>query len=180
MLPIGPLMKEHRLIEKIVDALQKELTSVRGSSPVDAVRVETMCDCISIYADRCHHGKEEDILFDALGRKNLTAPHRQMLKDLLGEHRRSRELVSELRQGAGRCSVHPDEARKDIIAGIEELITLYPAHIEKEDSEFFIPCMEYFDEEEKDALLAQEREFDRTFIHTLYREKIEGLHRSEK
>ncbi len=41
------------------------------------------------------------------------------------------------------------------------LVEFYPRHIDKEDKHFFLPVMEYFSREEKDALLARMDEFDR-------------------
>ena len=37
---------------------------------VDPVFIDTAVDFIHTYADRCHHGKEEDILFKALAAKD--------------------------------------------------------------------------------------------------------------
>jgi len=41
------------------------------------------------------------------------------------------------------------------------LLDFYPRHIEKEDKHFFIPCMEYFSEAEKEAMLKEEWELIR-------------------
>jgi hypothetical protein len=49
------------------------------------------------------------------------------------------------------------------------LVEFYPRHIEKEDKHFFIPCMDYFTEAEKEAMLKEEWEFDRSLIHEKYR-----------
>jgi hemerythrin-like domain-containing protein len=52
---------------------------------------------------------------------------------------------------------------------IRSLIEFYPKHAEKENRQFFIPCMEYFTETEKEAMLKEEREFDKSLIHEKYR-----------
>jgi hemerythrin-like domain-containing protein len=52
------------------------------------------------------------------------------------------------------------------------LVTLYPAHIEKEDKRFFYPCLEYFSREEQDKMLAEFWEFDRKMIHEKYQNVI--------
>ena len=48
----------------------------------------------------------------------------------------------------------------------------YPKHIEKEDKHFFLPCMDYFTAQEKDNILSEEWEFDKGFIHEVYKEKV--------
>jgi hemerythrin-like domain-containing protein len=52
---------------------------------------------------------------------------------------------------------------------IKSLVEFYPKHIEKEDKHFFIPCMDYFTSSEKDAMLKEEWEFDKSLIHEKYR-----------
>jgi len=56
---------------------------------------------------------------------------------------------------------------------MEALVKFYPIHIEKEDKHFFIPCMDYFNGEEKDAMLKEMREFDRNMIHEKYTRVVE-------
>ena len=58
---------------------------------------------------------------------------------------------------------------------LRELVEFYPAHIEKEDRRFFIPCMSYFDDGERAEMLREMREFDRQMIHEKYRKVVEGL-----
>jgi hemerythrin-like domain-containing protein len=71
------------------------------------------------------------------------------------------------RQNAGDCS-----ALAEVVGNGRILAELYPRHVEKEDRHFFIPCMQYFSSEEKNGMLAKEREFDLTLIHQLYKEKV--------
>ena len=55
---------------------------------------------------------------------------------------------------------------------ITSLVEFYPKHIEKEDKHFFIPCMDYFTDSEKEAMLKEEWEFDRGLIHEQYRNRV--------
>jgi len=50
-------------------------------------------DFFRIYADRCHHGKEEDILFRELVKKPLSTEERNVLAELVDEHVQGRALV---------------------------------------------------------------------------------------
>ena len=65
MQPIGPLMIEHRLIERLVQFMAQEFQRVRDNIAVDPefafvdpVFIDTAVDFMRTYADRCHHGKE--------------------------------------------------------------------------------------------------------------------------
>src|SRR5665811_1180241 len=84
MQPIGPLMIEHRLIERLLTLMTREFKRIKDNTAVDPefafvdpVFIDTAVDFIHTYADRCHHGKEEDLLFKGLAEKNLSPEHRQ-------------------------------------------------------------------------------------------------------
>jgi len=62
---------------------------------------------------------------------------------------------------------------KEIFDIICFLIKLYPMHIKKEDTRFFIPIMEYFDDKEQDSILNRFLDFDRTMIHEKYKKIVE-------
>ena len=59
MMPAGPLMIEHRLIERMIKVMQSELVKMRQQNQADVIFIDTAIDFIRMYADRCHHGKEE-------------------------------------------------------------------------------------------------------------------------
>jgi hemerythrin-like domain-containing protein len=66
-----------------------------------------------------------------------------------------------------------DGAVDRIIKMMEELVTFYPQHIEKEDKDFFPASMKYLDEQEEQEMLEEEYEFDKNFIHVLYKDIVE-------
>ena len=169
VMPIGPLMIEHRLIERMIDVVREELKIVEIKNKLDPDFVDRTVDFIRTYADRCHHGKEEDILFRELGGKNLTEKYRHTLEELVEEHRWGRKLTARLVEANSRYR----EGEKDAISiatdCMKSLVLFYPRHIEKEDKHFFIPCMDYFSLEEQQTLLKEEYEFDRNLIHERYK-----------
>jgi hemerythrin-like domain-containing protein len=59
----GPLMIEHRLIERMLKVVEGVVADIEATQKVDPVFIDTAVDFIRFYADRTHHGKEEDILF---------------------------------------------------------------------------------------------------------------------
>ena len=172
MLPIGPLMIEHRLMERMVALLKKDGAWMEQERNIHGEFLDTAIDFFKTYADRCHHGKEEDILLRELAGKNMSGEHRRIMEEILEEHRQSRAAVAELEDATARYLTGEREALSEIAENIRFLVGLYSCHIDKEDHHFFQPCMEYFNQEEKDALLQQEYEFDRSLIQQMYREKV--------
>jgi hemerythrin-like domain-containing protein len=168
-MPIGPLMIEHRLIERMIDVMREELKVFEKENTLDPDFVDGTVDFIRTYADRCHHGKEEDILFRELGAKKLPEKHRHTMEELVEEHRWGRRMTARLVEANKRYREGETAALAVVTDCLRTLAQFYPKHIEKEDKHFFIPCMDYFSQAEQQALLKEEYEFDRNLIHERYR-----------
>jgi hemerythrin-like domain-containing protein len=182
MQPIGPLMIEHRLIERLLNLMAREFKRIKDNSEVDPEFafvdpgfIDTAVDFIRTYADRCHHGKEEDLLFAALAAKDLSPEHRQTMEELTQEHGWAREATASLIQAKEAYLLEKPGALDDLMEQLGKLIDFYPRHIDKEDRHFFIPCMGYFSQAEQADLLARMHEFDRQLIHEKYRGVVESM-----
>jgi hemerythrin-like domain-containing protein len=174
MMPVGPLMIEHRLIERMIRVIGVELIRMEEKGEVNPGFVDVAVDFIRTYTDSCHHGKEEDILFRDLRLKPLTGELERILYELIEDHRKGREAVAQLVKAKEEYLRGESEAVSRIIACLRFLVEFYPKHIEKEDRHFFLPCMVYFTEEEKDAMLKEEMDFDRNFVHVRYKAVVES------
>jgi hemerythrin-like domain-containing protein len=175
-------MIEHRLIERMVALMARELTRIRDNVAVDPefafvdpVFIDIAVDFLRTYADQCHHGKEEDILFAELEKKELSPEHRLVLDELLAEHVFGRQTIKKLVVAKENLLRGKKEAVTELLEHLGELVELYPRHIEKENRRFFIPVMDYFTPAEKEALLQRMYEFDREMIHNKYRHVVEQI-----
>ena len=175
MKPRGPLMIKHRLIEKMLSLSQKEVLKMKNNMVVDPLFVDTVGDFIKTYADRTHHGKEEDILFEKLKTKDLNEKDKTMMHDLINEHRYARSVVGDLLDAKDTYISGDKSCLPFIIEKLETLIDFYPGHIRKEDSEFFPNTELYFTKEELDTMLSDFWEFDRKMIHEKYQKLFETL-----
>ncbi len=175
--PAGPLMTEHRVIERMIGVLERALPSIRATQSVDPELIDTATDFIRTYADRCHHGKEEDILFSRLADKPLTDELSLMMNRLIQDHVRGRALTRQLIDANARYRAGDPDGIAEIGRLVGDLVEFYPEHIRVEDRVFFKPCLEYFSREEKDEMLAEFAEFDRSLIHEKYRAVVEHLER---
>lgn len=140
MKPIGPMMWEHRLIEKMLRLFDSEIKKISEWNKVDVVFIDTAVDFIKTYADRTHHGKEEDILFRDLAKKVLTPEHTRIMNELIEEHKYARQTVGKLVDAKARY-LGGENTSQLVIECMKELAKFYPRHIEKEDKHFFYPCM---------------------------------------
>jgi hemerythrin-like domain-containing protein len=171
--PIGPLMREHRLIERMVAVMDFQLNQSILGQKVDAAVLFTGVDFFWTYADRTHHGKEEEILFRALAKKTLTPDLSKILRELIQEHIAARQLVGQLAESATRYNRGDQSTLNEIQTTLKELVGFYPVHILKEDQHFFYPIQELFSRDEQDAMLAEFWEFDRRLIHEKYLKIVE-------
>jgi hemerythrin-like domain-containing protein len=173
MKPAGPLMVEHRLIERMAALLNDELREMKTVARVDTGLIFAGVDFFRTYADRTHHGKEEDILFKKLAAKPLSDPDREMMEHLIEDHIFARGVVGQLSSAAERYARGDQSVLPEIIHAVERLVEFYPVHIEKEDKHFFIPAMDYLSRDEQQKMLDEFREFDRKMIHEKYRAMVE-------
>jgi hemerythrin-like domain-containing protein len=175
MNPKGPLMQEHRLIEKVIQLLKEENEQIKYGSRFDSLFIVDVVDFLRIYADRTHHGKEEDILFDALAKKRLQPKDEALMRELVAEHQFARSKTAELAE-ANRLYLggHP-QALGMVSAAADELVALYPQHIAKEDALFFPAAMSYLSSQEQELMLSAFCAFDRQMIHEKYRAVAQRL-----
>jgi hemerythrin-like domain-containing protein len=166
---IGLLMWEHRLIERML-----HVSAIKSQNDFDPVFIDTVVDFIRTYADRTHHGKEEDILFKELEKKPLTSEHIRIMKELVEEHLFARNTVGKLVEAKIRFLEGDKSSFAEITDSLKTLIEFYPRHIEKEDKHFFYPALQYFSKEEQEALLIWFYEFDAKMIHEKYIKVVEA------
>lgn len=171
----GPLMIEHRLIERMLLAIKSVLVKIESKHKVDPVFVDIAVDFIRVYADRTHHGKEEDILFRELNKKSLDEKDQQIMKELIEEHVFGRQTTKALVEANTRYRNGDDTALTEITDTLQTLVEFYPKHIEKEDKVFFPSSRKYFSDEEDQAMLKEFYDFDRKMIHEKYESVVEGL-----
>jgi hemerythrin-like domain-containing protein len=171
----GLLMKEHRLIERMIGHIDSALAEIESTERVDPVFVDTAVDFIRTYADRTHHGKEEDILFRDLDKRSLSDEDRGMMEELIQEHVFGRRTTKALVEANERYRNGDQSALTDIAEKLRTLVNFYPQHIAKEDKTFFPASRNYFTDQEDQAMLAEFYEFDRKMIHEKYRSAVEAL-----
>ncbi len=158
MEPIGILMKEHRLIERMLRILENEREACKKSGKVDLNFLEAFIDFFHVYVDKNHHGREEDIVFRGLDRKKINFEHRRLISKLIEDHRAARNIVNGLDIAQKKYSHDNKTLCSEVTFFIDRLLTLYKGHIELEDKHFFYPAMTYLTEEERNQMVEELQE----------------------
>jgi hemerythrin-like domain-containing protein len=168
-------MVEHRLIERMIGVVERGLAQAEASGSIDPLFVDAAVDFIRMYADRTHHGKEEDILFRGSKEKSLSEQDERVMDELIEEHVFGRQTTKVLVEANDRYRRGDASALKDVTSSLGVLAEFYPTHIEKEDKVFFPAVRAYFSDDEEQAMLAEFWEFDRRMIHVKYEAVVEDL-----
>jgi hemerythrin-like domain-containing protein len=129
---IETLMNEHRLIEQVLEALEQAAVRTRSGEPLQRSRVAEFADFFRQFADTCHHGKEENLLFKKMeeaGFPSDQGPLAVMLRD----HRAGREHVGTLHGIGTGSGPLTDAERQTFIRHADAYVLMLRQHILKED-----------------------------------------------
>jgi len=132
----GVLREEHKLILEIANALAEMLSVERDGDPLDYDVVARCITFFRLFADACHHAKEEDLLFPGLeaeGMPHDTGP----IAVMLYEHEQGRALVRAMAASLENARGGDHQASTELRDAAEGFINLIVAHIGKEDDILF-------------------------------------------
>jgi hemerythrin-like domain-containing protein len=174
----APLMIEHRLIERMIAVINDAMKQIKATNKVDPIFIDTAVDFIRTYADRTHHGKEEDILFRDLKNKNISDDDKQLMNELIEDHAVGRKITRDLIDVNNRYRNGDNSALPMIVSLLSTLVDFYPKHIQKEDKVFFPAFRAYLSETEDQTMLQEFWEFDRKMIHEKYMKVVEGCEKA--
>ena len=130
------LRDEHQLILRVADAMQSLLADGAASGELD---VDTLADCVTFirqFADACHHGKEEDLLFPQLEAAGMPRD-RGPIAVMLYEHEQGRALAGHMANSLDGARQGDERAHATLVNAARGYIELIRGHILKEDNVLF-------------------------------------------
>ncbi len=95
----GALVNEHRLILRMIALLEHNATRTAAKTYSNWHFYLDGVDFIRNYADRFHHAKEEDVLFEALIKNGMPRDHSPVAAMLM-EHEQGRAFVKSMETAA--------------------------------------------------------------------------------
>lgn len=147
------LMDEHRIIEQVLNCLEKFLDVCRTHQTIDQTRSEEFIKFFREFADRCHHGKEEQELFPVLVAKGYgsgSGPVDVMLK----EHALGRAQLDAMESAVNSSAEGNTGAVSTYIHNAKSYILLLRNHIIKEDNCLFPVADKALSADEHNRLIA--------------------------
>ncbi len=92
------LRDEHEGLKLMLGVLKRVVTMGESEQKLDLDHIERMLEFFKVFVDKCHHGKEEDLLFPELvkhGILNEGGP----IGVMLSEHGQGRKYVQSIAVG---------------------------------------------------------------------------------
>jgi hemerythrin-like domain-containing protein len=148
------LEREHKLIQKAVAVMARIVDELEMQRPIDADLLRDLVQFMKVFGDQCHHGKEESYLFPLLEQRGVPATGCP-LGALKGEHVKGRQLMGALVSATASYIADKESGRLVLVEALQNLITLYPAHIWKEDYLLFPMAAKVLSGEDDELLLQQ-------------------------
>ena len=166
--PTDILEEEHRHIEKVITALPMLIEAIEAGQPIETDLFQEIVEFMRTFADGCHHGKEEALLFPVLAQKGVPVTGCP-LGALAHEHQQGRALVAGLAEAAQAYTRGGSVAIAPLVENIHGLAELYPHHIWKEDYLLFPMMNMVLGTDDEDDLLEKFVQADATMGHDMDR-----------
>lgn len=126
------IRKEHKVINLALDGVRRELTEVREAGTLDFPKLEKILDFGRNFVDRCHHAKEEELLFRKLEEKGQTEAQ-GLLAELRAEHRQGRKLLAAMAQAVPEARSGDQPALQTVAGHLRAYLELLIGHLNKEE-----------------------------------------------
>ena len=124
--------KNYEAILLALDVLDKIGSNLQANLKVEYLDIERIIDFLKLFADKCHHGKEEGYLFPVLEKKSIKKEGGP-IGVMLAEYMQGSELVGLMQESIANKSVQ----KKMFIDSATSYINLLSNHIDKENAVLF-------------------------------------------
>jgi hemerythrin-like domain-containing protein len=156
---IEVLMDEHRLIEQALGSLETCAGEVQGGIVASREVIGEYAAFFAGFADACHHGKEEDILFQRMLERGFPR-EAGPLAVMYHEHEMGRAQVRALKEVAARPGKVAGADADALVAIAGSYVPLLRQHILKEDRILYPMAMQMLTAPEWDAMNTQFETFE--------------------
>jgi hemerythrin-like domain-containing protein len=133
MTPTETLMHEHQIILMVLDGAEREAQKIEDTGSVRAETVGGMLDFFRNFADRCHHSKEEKLLFVKMEERGMPVEGGPIAV-MLYEHDEGRRLTKAIAEVLPLATNGDRRASAAVAQNLLAYVRLLRAHIHKEDN----------------------------------------------
>ncbi|KUO76760.1 MAG: hemerythrin [Clostridia bacterium BRH_c25] len=179
MKSIDILVEEHKYIKIVLKEIRRQCITIVHGDKVDYQLFYNVIEFIRNFADKYHHKKEEDRLFNIMAEQLGLGVESGPIAGMLIEHDLGRSHIMDLEKALKECENGNMDAKVDIIAnaiGYEQMLL---KHIDKEDNAIYKHAERRLSKETLDKLdvefEAVEKDSENTATRNKYIEFAKGL-----
>ncbi len=152
MRPTEILMQEHRVIEQVMNCLEIIAEQGEAKGKLDIESANQAIDFFHNFADRCHHGKEEECLFPMLEQKGFS-PDEGPTGVMRQEHEAGRRYTNGMSEAIAVVTAGDSQAIGAFASNARAYVQLLRDHIQKEDHCLFSMADQALNEQEQQQVL---------------------------
>ncbi len=168
--PTQDLIAEHALIVIMLEVMRKVAERLRKGEEVRQEHLTKMVDFLRNFVDKCHHGKEEAVLFPEMLKNPANA---KLINELLGEHQTGRDFIRGIADSAGKYRPGSPDAIH-IAVNAEDYVSLIIEHIKKENQILFPIADKELSEQEQEQIEERFEKLEREVIGEGKHEEYHG------
>jgi hemerythrin-like domain-containing protein len=137
MKPIQDLIAEHEAVKLTLRILDKICDNIEQTGMIShPEHLNQLIEFFSVFVDKCHHGKEEELLFPALEASGIPR-ERGPIGVMLAEHRQGRDHIQKMKAAMSQYNEGDRNAAAELVKNARGYIALLRQHIDKENNVLF-------------------------------------------
>lgn len=145
------LINEHVYIKKVLAAIKRDCEQLVEGKNVDINFYRQIIDFVRNFADKYHHQKEENMLFNIMSEKN-EALKTGAIQGMLLEHDLGRMYIRNLEDALNKYKNGDKRQKAYIVANAICYAMLLEGHIEKEDNAVYMTARRVLDKKTQEKL----------------------------
>ncbi len=145
------LRKEHEAILKMLAVTEEVARRLEDGERIAPDTLANLLEFFRLFADKCHHGKEEDLLFPQLEKKGMPRAGGPIWV-MLTEHEQGRKLIQQMARATEAYPNQPEAAGHAWAQAAGGYASLLRAHIDKENNVLFVMAEKMLTPDEQTAL----------------------------
>ena len=130
------LMKEHEGITLMLNIMSKVSDNIQKNNVLNSEYMERIIEFLKVFADKCHHGKEEKLLFPELERNGIPKDGGP-IGVMLYEHQVGRGYIKNMSDAFSKFKEGDSKALTPIADEMKKYVNLLTSHIHKENNILF-------------------------------------------
>ena len=136
MKPTETLKHEHQIVLAVLTGAEREAQAIQSGGEIDSEKISQILQFFRVFVDKCHHSKEEKLLFPRLQERGMS---REVgpISVMLREHDEGRGEVAVISDALERHKAGDASAAADIAYHLLAYAELLHDHITKEDNVLF-------------------------------------------